>query len=68
MVQLGDTIIAEHHQASRAGQCIVQRDHLAELWKITERQTPMPRESRWRIDFETSVQTLPLSRFEEVLA
>ena len=69
VIQLSDTIIAEHRQASRAGQCIVQRDHLAELWKITERQTPMPpRESRWRIDFEASVQTLPLSRFEEVLA
>jgi hypothetical protein len=35
-IRLDDAILAEHRQATAAGQCIVQREHLAELWKITQ--------------------------------
>jgi len=67
VVRQGDTILAEHRQATAAGQSIVQRDHLAELWKITERQVPAPSGPRWHVDFALSVERMPLSAFEEVL-
>jgi transposase len=68
VVRLGDCVIAEHRQAARAGQSIVEKEHLAELWKITERQVAVPPEARWQIHFEQSVQQMALSRFEEVLS
>ena len=70
VVRAGDLIIAEHRQAAAAGQCIVEKDHLAELWKITERQVRVPEGSsnRWRIDFTPVVERLPLTAFEEVVA
>ncbi len=66
-VCLGDCVIAEHRQAATAGQSIVEKEHLAELWKITERQVQVPEDKRWQIRFEQAVQQMPLSRFEEVL-
>jgi len=67
MVRAGDLIIAEHRQAAEAGQSIVEKDHLAELWKITQQQVQVP-EARWRINFQDSVERMPLERFEEVLS
>jgi len=69
LVRLGDTVIAEHDQATRPGQCITQRDHLAELWKLTEQQIRPPKDApRWHVRFEQSVQSTPLMTYEEVLA
>jgi transposase len=68
VVRLGETVIAEHRQAAQPGQAIVEKDHLAELWKITRQQVPVPEGSRWRIDFDQTVQQMPLTRFEEVLS
>jgi len=68
VIRLDDAILAEHRQASEAGQCIVQREHLAELWKITQEHVAVPPASRWQIDFEPTVETVPLACFEEVLA
>jgi hypothetical protein len=68
IVRLGDAIVTEHRQATAAGQCIVKREHLAELWKITQQQTAVPQAARWHVDFQPTVETIPLSRFEEVLA
>lgn len=68
VVRQGDTILAEHRQATGAGQSIVQRDHLAELWRITERQVPVPSGPRWHVDFALAVERMPLAAFEEVLS
>lgn len=68
VIRSADAIVAEHRQATQAGQCIVEREHLAELWKITQQQVPVPASPRWRIDFESTVQQMPLSCFEEVMA
>lgn len=66
-IQRGDTIIAEHHQAVRPGQCITDKEHLAELWKLTQAQTPLPQNHpRWQVDFEEHVQQASLAQFEEV--
>jgi len=68
IVRLGDAIVAEHRQATAAGQCIVKREHLAELWKITQQQMAVPQAARWHVDFQPTVETMPLSLFEEVLS
>jgi transposase len=66
VVRTGDTIIAEHRQAAQAGQCVVEKEHLAELWKLTAERTPVPCEPRWQLDLTPSVQHMPLAAFEEV--
>lgn len=66
-VQCADLVIAEHRQALKVGQCLVHKEHLAELWKLTEQQVrPEPR-PRWDISFSDTVQTVPLRVFEEVV-
>ena len=68
LVKAADTVIAEHREALQPGQCIVEKDHLAELWKITQQQIqPPPDAQRWQVTFDQSVQQTPLTRFEEVL-
>lgn len=67
-VRLGDAVIAEHRQAAQAGQSIVEKDHLAELWKVTQQQVPVPDGARWSIHFDQTVQQMPLTHFEEVLS
>jgi hypothetical protein len=67
-VRLNDVIIAEHREAAGKGQCVVQPEHLAELWKITEQQVRPPDDApRWTVTFDQSVATTPLATFEEVL-
>jgi hypothetical protein len=68
-IRSGDTIIAEHRQAVQPGQSIVQKDHLAELGKLTLQMTPPPEESyRWKVVFTDAVQQMPLASFAEVCA
>ncbi|HMP79925.1 MAG TPA: IS21 family transposase [Pirellulaceae bacterium] len=59
-------VIAEHQQALRAGQSIVSRDHLAELWKVVNQQlSPPPRhQRRFEIDFSEQVEHPSLASFE----
>jgi len=45
---------------------VVEKEHLAELWKLTAERTPVPREPRWQLDLTPSVQQMPLAVFEEV--
>ena len=68
LIRSGDLVIAEHRQAAQAGQCVVDKEHLAELWKLTLEQTPVPHEPRWQLDLTPTVQQMPLSIFEEVCA
>lgn len=70
-VHCGDTIIAEHRAACSVGQCIVARDHVAELWKLTLQHVtvpPAPTGERWHLLKVPTVEAVPLTRFEEVLA
>ena len=69
-VRSGDLIIAEHRTALKAGQSIVAREHLAELWRLTEAQTTVPPAKegcRWHLLATPKVDAVPLARFEEVL-
>jgi transposase len=65
-VRTGETIIAEHRQAAQVGQCVVEKQHVAELWKLSAERTPVPREPRWHLDLAPRVQQTPLWVFEEV--
>ena len=67
IIQAADTIIAEHKQALRAGQCVTDKEHLTELWKLTQEQTPLPQgHLPWQVSFEQNVQQASLAQFEEV--
>jgi len=67
IIEAGNAIIAEHKQALRAGQCVTHKEHLAELWKLTQEQTPLPQgHPRWQVSFAQTVQQASLAQFEEV--
>ena len=71
MVRAGDSIIAEHREALKAGQAIMAREHLAELWRLTAEQTAVPAApdgQRWHLLSATEVEQVPLRRFEEAAA
>lgn len=69
IVRSGDTVIAEHRQAVEADQCIVEKEHLAELWRVTQEQIQAPpRGVRWQIGMAQTVEQVPLQHFEEVLS
>lgn len=66
VVRQGDAVIAEHRQATQPGQCIVAREHMAELWKITHRQTAAPPSRSPAQSAAAEVQRMDLRQFEEV--
>jgi transposase len=66
IVRADDMIIAEHRKAAQAGESIVNKEHLAELWKLTEEQTRNPERQKWQINFALSVQAASLAQFEQV--
>lgn len=64
----GETIVAEHRQAVRGGQLIVAREHLAELWKLTNVQTAAPRRDereRWHLTLNQTVERVSLSVYDK---
>lgn len=66
VVQCGDTVIAEHRAALKTGQCIVNKDHLAELWKLAVEQTHLPDKPQHYVHFDYQVQQRSLNQFDEV--
>jgi transposase len=64
VVRHGDTIVAEHRQAARPGQCIVDKSHLEELWKVVNEQIKPAAPVHWR-EAEPVVAQVELSVFEE---
>lgn len=67
VIRLGDVIIAEHREAQRPGQTVTQPEHLAELWKLACKQTPVPSDVRCHVDLTQKVQQAPLSIYQEVI-
>jgi transposase len=66
VVRAGDTVIAEHREAARSGQCVVARDHIEELWKITAEQIKPPADAPRPLAAEAQVRRVDLRTFEEV--
>lgn len=66
VVRVDDTVIAEHREAARPGQCVVARDHLEELWKLTAEQVKPPADAPRLPTPEPQVRRVDLRTFEEV--
>jgi transposase len=66
VVRAGDTVIAEHREAARSGQCVVARDHIEELWKLTAEQIKPPTDAARIPAAEPQVRRVDLRTFEEV--
>jgi transposase len=66
VIRTADTVIAEHRQAARPGQCIVAREHLTELWKITYEQVKPPIDKPLSLTAPPEVLRMDLRCFEEV--
>lgn len=64
-ISLADMVIAEHKAAIKPGQCIVHKEHLSELWKLTLQHTEPANASPWQISFQQNVTQMPLTAFEE---
>lgn len=69
LVRLGETIVAEHVQATKSGQTIADPAHLAEVWKLSvpggQTKPPPP---HWRLTFDAAVPTRSLSAYAEANA
>lgn len=67
-IRCGELILAEHPQALKSGQCLVQREHLDDLWKLAVARTPLPQDHpRWQFNGSREVQQRPLRAYEEVV-
>ena len=66
VVCAADTVIAEHRQAARSGQCVVAREHIEELWKLTAQQVEAPARATRPLGAEPEVRRVELRAFEEV--
>jgi len=64
-VRSDDLIIAEHRPAKRPGSTVVNKQHVADMWRISlgRPSTPAP---HWDVTFNQLVATVPLSVYEEV--
>ncbi len=67
VIRAGDLVLAEHREAARPGQCVVAREHLAELWKVTCEQVKPPAGRPLSLAAPPEVLRADLRRFEEVL-
>lgn len=63
-VRAGDVVIAEHREAAARGQCVVDKEHLAELWRVTNEQTARPPAGGTAVG--PDVMRADLGRYEEV--
>jgi transposase len=63
-VHAGDLVIAEHQAASRPGACVMQKEHLEELWKLAAARPAEPAPN-WQLTFEQTVASVPLSLYEQ---
>ena len=66
VIRVGDTIIAEHREATEVGQCVTDREHIAELWKFTNQHVHRPARMAQPLIAASPVQRVDLRIFEEV--
>ena len=63
-IRSGDLIIAEHKLASSKGECVSQREHVEQLWRLSLKRAPEP-QPNWQVTFEQQVETPSLRLYEE---
>ena len=64
-IRAGDVVIAEHREAASRGQCVVDKEHMAELWRVTDEQTARP-PAGGAAAAGPDVMRADLTRYEEV--
>ena len=68
IIAAGEQVITEHPRAQRPGECIVKPEHMQELWKLSLPNGAKPAPTGdWQLTFEESVQSRPLSRYEDAI-
>jgi transposase len=65
VVRTREMIVTEHPKASKPGQCVVAKEHVEALWKLSLLR-PMPPTPKWQMTFDSIVQAIPLSVYQEV--
>jgi transposase len=60
-----DMIVAEHKKADKANMTVSQKEHLAEMWKLTLGESQTPGRS-WFFKSEDNVESRSLNIYEEV--
>jgi transposase len=65
LIRSGDVIVAEHQPASRRGESVMDRKHLAELWKLAMQRTPVPL-PHWKLNFDHAVEAAPLEQYQRL--
>jgi transposase len=64
ILRAGDLILTEHAPAPHPGACMVHREHVEALWKLTlgDRSAPSPAPP-WQLTFAEGVATTPLAHY-----
>lgn len=66
VIRSGDVVVAEHREAAQPGQCIAAREHIAELWRITNERVAAPARPGPLPAAAPEVQRVDLRIYEEV--
>jgi transposase len=66
IIRSGDCVVAEHRAGVRAGDCVADPEHIAALWTLTLGRTASEIVPKWEVQFTSSVETRPLSIYQEV--
>lgn len=66
-IRCGDTVIAEHREATGPGQSIMEPNHMEELWRSTLAMIPTQGKAHCNLDLrDAKVEHRPLSQYDEV--
>lgn len=66
VVRAGEIIIAEHERSRRAGECVADPVHVAQMWKLSLAGQEVPSRPPERLLFQ-KVESTPLAVYEQVL-
>jgi hypothetical protein len=62
-----DLIIAEHSISNKKNADVINPEHLAEMWKLSLGNAPIPSSKKLQVMFNQQVAVTPLVRYEEAI-
>jgi transposase len=66
-VKSADLIIAEHAISGKKNADVINPEHLAEMWKLSLGNTPVPSSKKLQVMFNQQVAVTPLVKYEEAI-